>query len=188
MNFAALLTKYMKRIGISDQQLADRIEERLPYNRERKTSRQTIYKWRTGETMRPTCEKVAKCAEVLRLDSRECNEFFQAAGCPAQNNYDYASEIEDGPLVPVTTRPIIHPRQFFGREALLKRIFNEWRQLPLQHVAVCGPKLSGKTSLLNYIRYIHNHNDNTLCQGQRYDWLKQRYSWVFVDFLQINRP
>jgi hypothetical protein len=80
--------------------------------------------------------------------------------------------------------PIIHPRQFFGRGRELRRLFNLWRRTPLQNAAIIGPRRSGKTSLLLYLRSITNTPESQLRCGQRADWLPEprRYRWVFVDF------
>jgi transcriptional regulator with XRE-family HTH domain/energy-coupling factor transporter ATP-binding protein EcfA2 len=98
--------------------------------------------------------------------------------------------IQDEPanrlFLPVTTRPIIHPAQFFGRETILERIFSAWQQIPLEHVVITGPRQSGKTSLLNYIKSIHESDKKTLREGQRYDWLPQKFNWVFVDFENVR--
>jgi TIR domain-containing protein len=80
--------------------------------------------------------------------------------------------------------PITHPRYFFGRERELKRLFGLWRGLPLQNAAIIGPRRSGKTSLLWYIKTITTTPPEQLRPGQRRDWLpqSQRYRWIFVDF------
>lgn len=66
--------------------------------------------------------------------------------------------------------PITRPGQFFGRERELKRLGMMLRQRPLQNAAIIGPRRSGKTSLLHYLRLA--------------DWLPQAkdYRWIFVDF------
>lgn len=80
--------------------------------------------------------------------------------------------------------PIIHPRNFFGRERQLRRLFNLWQRPPLQNAAVIGPRRSGKTSLLLYLKSITTTPASQLRPGQRHDWLPDptRYRWVFVDF------
>ena len=80
--------------------------------------------------------------------------------------------------------PIIHPRQFFGRERELKRLFNLWKRIPLQNAAIIGPRRSGKTSLLLYLKSITTTPPSHLRVGQRTDWLPEpeRYRWVLVDF------
>jgi hypothetical protein len=80
--------------------------------------------------------------------------------------------------------PIIHPREFFGRGRELRRLFNLWRRTPLQNAAIIGPRRSGKTSLLLYLRSITSTPESQLRRGQRADWLPEpgRYRWVFVDF------
>ncbi len=66
--------------------------------------------------------------------------------------------------------PITEPTQFFGRERELKRLGMMLRQRPLQNAAIIGPRRSGKTSLLHYLRLAN--------------WLPQaeNYRWIFVDF------
>ncbi|MCP4421047.1 MAG: AAA family ATPase [Chloroflexi bacterium] len=66
--------------------------------------------------------------------------------------------------------PITQPAQFFGRERELKRLGMMLRQRPLQNAAIIGPRRSGKTSLLHYLRLSK--------------WLPQAedYRWIFIDF------
>jgi len=66
--------------------------------------------------------------------------------------------------------PITEPAQFFGRERELKRLGLLLRQRPLQNAAIIGPRRSGKTSLLHYLRLA--------------DWLPQASGtrWIFIDF------
>lgn len=80
--------------------------------------------------------------------------------------------------------PITHPRLFFGRSTIVRRVFDLLRRLPLQNAAIIGPRRSGKTSLLHYVRAITTTPAAQLRIGQRNDWLEdsQRYSWVPVDF------
>lgn len=80
--------------------------------------------------------------------------------------------------------PIIHPKQFFGRAYELRRIFGLLRRFPLQNVALIGPRRSGKTSLLHYLRQICTTPLTELRPGQANHWLPQaeRYRWLFVDF------
>lgn len=80
--------------------------------------------------------------------------------------------------------PILSPNQFFGREAQLKRIFGLLSHFPLQHIAIIGPRRSGKTSLLHYVRQITTTAPSRLRSGQKHGWLRQpdAYRWVYVDF------
>ena len=96
---------------------------------------------------------------------------------PAQPPAEDASPFIAGP-------PIMHPRGFFGREREIRRIFGLLKQLPLQNAAIIGPRRSGKTSLLQYLKNITVTPSDQLRAGQRNDWLPQpeRYRWVFVDF------
>lgn len=80
--------------------------------------------------------------------------------------------------------PITHPHDFFGRERQLRRLFALWQRPPLQNAAIIGPRRSGKTSLLLYLKSITTTPTLQLRPGQRNDWLPEpeRYRWVFVDF------
>jgi cellulose biosynthesis protein BcsQ len=84
----------------------------------------------------------------------------------------------------VAGTPIDHPRHFFGRQKELKRIFGLLKRQPLQNVAIVGQRRSGKTSLLNYLRYITTVKSEELRLDQKSDWLDkpQAYRWIFVDF------
>ena len=84
----------------------------------------------------------------------------------------------------MTGPPITNPCQFFGRERELRRIFAWWRQAPMSHVALVGPKRCGKTSLLHYLARIHVTPPGDLRAGQKQDWLTSAkdYRWVWVDF------
>jgi hypothetical protein len=80
--------------------------------------------------------------------------------------------------------PIAHPGGFFGRELELKRIYSIWNRLPLQHVAVIGPRRSGKTSLLHFLERIHLTPPDQLRPGQARQWLAdlESHRVVFIDF------
>ena len=80
--------------------------------------------------------------------------------------------------------PITRPDRFFGREYELKRLFNLFRRRPLQNAAIIGPRRSGKTSLLHYLKNITTADPAQLRPGQRTDWLPQpeHVRWIFVDF------
>ena len=80
--------------------------------------------------------------------------------------------------------PISQPRHFFGRQRVLKRLFNLLKTHPLQNSAIIGQRRSGKTSLLNYLRRITLTSPEHLRPGQKSDWLPQpdNYRWIFVDF------
>lgn len=80
--------------------------------------------------------------------------------------------------------PITHPAHFFGRQYELRRLFNLLRHRPLQNAAIIGPRRSGKTSFLHYLRTITTTPANQLRPDQRQDWLPdpEQYQWVFIDF------
>jgi len=80
--------------------------------------------------------------------------------------------------------PITHPARFYGRTLILKRLFNLLRQRPLQNAAIIGPRRSGKTSLLHYLKNITAVTPDQRRHDQRVDWLSNpaQYRWIFVDF------
>jgi hypothetical protein len=88
----------------------------------------------------------------------------------------------------ITGTPIEHPKNFFGREKELKRLFNLLKTRPLQNAAIIGKRRSGKTSLLNYLRRITTTPVEQLRPGQKCDWLPnpEAYRWIFVDFQDVR--
>jgi hypothetical protein len=104
---------------------------------------------------------------------------------PLPDYQDGLREIDAHRLVPfVIGPPIVHPRQFFGREYELRRIFGLLKHFPLQNAAIIGPQRSGKTSLLHYLKHITVTSPAQLRPGQRTGWLSdpRQYAWIFVDF------
>src|SRR5262245_23918317 len=70
-NFSQLLNRYIQQAGISDTELA----------RSLGVSRQTIFRWREGQTGRPRRrEDVLVIAQKLRLTPAERDELLLAAG------------------------------------------------------------------------------------------------------------
>jgi hypothetical protein len=176
-SFSQLLNAYINRHGINITDLAKKTQIR----------RETLARWISGEVSRPRQrEDILCCAEQLDLDPQECNQFLIAAGFlesslpPPLDLPISLVSFNHSPFV--VGPPITEPRQFFGREYLLKRIFNIWGSIPLQHIAIVGLKRSGKTSLLHYLRRIIDTPKEQLRHGQRNNWLTPGYQWVFVDF------
>lgn len=103
---------------------------------------------------------------------------------PALLDEDAVSAILLADSVFVVGTPITQPRQFFGRQRIVKRLFNLLKTRPLQNAAIIGQKRSGKTSLLNYLQTITLTPVEQLRVGQRNDWLPnpEAYRWIFVDF------
>jgi hypothetical protein len=79
--------------------------------------------------------------------------------------------------------PITDPRHFFGREHELKRLLNLFKNPPLQNAAIIGPRRSGKTSLLQYLKNITTVPSQPRL-GKRFAWLPEpgNCRWIFVDF------
>jgi len=108
--------------------------------------------------------------------SRLLNQLSRAAPPPV-------SAVQESSAFTVGT-PITYPRDFFGRERQLRRLFALWQRPPLQNAAIIGPRRGGKTSLLLYLKSITTTPAAQLRPSQRHDWLPQpsRYRWVYVDF------
>jgi hypothetical protein len=180
-SFAELLITYMKRSGISNAEFASKIKVR----------RDVLLEWLTDDVSLPLeQDEVLRCAIHLNLSHDEGNQLLSVAGfepvgitqpdtiipgLPISLTSMHSSPFVIGP-------PITEPHQFFGREYVLKRIFEVWKYTPLQHIAIVGLKRSGKTSLLHYLRHIIDTPIEKLRPGQRNDWLIPGYQWVFIDF------
>jgi hypothetical protein len=180
-SFAELLMTYMKRSGISNAEFASKIKVR----------RDVLLEWLTDNVSLPLeQDEVLRCAIHLNLSHDERNELLGVAG------FEPVGITQPDALIPglpisftsmhsspfVIGPPITEPHQFFGREYVLKRIFEVWKYTPLQHIAIVGLKRSGKTSLLHYLRHIIDTPIDKLRPGQRNDWLIPGYQWVFIDF------
>ncbi len=127
---------------------------------------------RTVETMRFPSFKTFKLSKA------------QSPSSPAKAGSDSVASSTGAPQTSpfIVGPPIAHPRNFFGRERVLKRLFRLLNSHPLQNAAIVGPRRSGKTSLLNYLRTITTAQQ--LRDGQKSDWIPnpERYRWIFVDF------
>ncbi|MEB3179532.1 MAG: ATP-binding protein [Nostocaceae cyanobacterium] len=96
------------------------------------------------------------------------------------------TSLDDSPFI--TGPPITHPREFFGREKELKRLFNLLKKRPLQNAAIIAKRRLGKTSLLHYLKTITTTPAQQLRPQQKHDWLPnpENYKWIFVDFQDVR--
>lgn len=80
--------------------------------------------------------------------------------------------------------PVGNPANFFGRNNHLTRIFGWWQQPPFGHVALIGPRRSGKTSLLQHLEPISGDCAIDTRRNQKCQWLQQapEYHWVTINF------
>ncbi|MFL5805561.1 MAG: ATP-binding protein [Roseiflexaceae bacterium] len=203
--FGHLLTEAVYRIRSIEAKSIAIVQDELGYTMGRETGGSAIEYWRKNHVPTSPDEVEQLAREIVRrtdlsrvwieqfLKSTDyprwralCDELFPPLPpplpAPPPQLESYSMEM---PLAPfVAGPPIMHCRQFFGREDELRRIFGVLGRFPLQHIAVIGPQRSGKTSLLHYLKSITRTPPQQLRPGQRADWLKQadRYRWVFVDF------
>ena len=80
--------------------------------------------------------------------------------------------------------PIEQPHLFFGRTDQLTRVFGWWQQPPLSHIALIGPRRSGKTSLLKHLPTIPTAVPSSLRADQKRDWLSspEQVRWIDINF------
>ena len=210
--FGRLLTEAVYRIELSDSKSIQIVQDELGYALERESGGSAIEYWRKGHIParqidverlaraivqrgalgRDWLERFLKSADHANTAAL-CDELLPIAiaiPAPAQpflsrNRRAFPHESafvrELAPFV--VGPPILHCRQFFGRQAELKRLFDGVGRFPLQNIALIGRHRSGKTSLLHHIRTITTATPDQVRHGQRTNWLKQpdRYRWVFVD-------
>ena len=194
LRFDELLIKYMSKKGIAVPELANAIPR---VDKPKETlSRKAIYDWRKpprplGEGTLPSeREYVLKLAEVLGLTPTERNQLLDAVkrGYLEREQFVKAKlfepEMIDDTAPCVVGVPVYNPRQFFGRERELKIIFDLWTRFPLLHIALIGPKCSGKTSLLYYLQAINQVDPHELRPQQRHNGLKAlpRFRFAQVNF------
>ncbi len=200
-SFATLLTKLMKERELSDQKLVDEITAILQkekqngqvpgsprkFKNEMKDTitKTTIYNWKTGRVKRPECCLVRACGKALKLNPEQSDEFLAMARCGGPLPW---FELNDLPCMPVVGTPVKHPYQFFGREELLGRIQWAWNKMVPEHIMVVGPRRSGKTSLLHYLKNISQAT--RLREGQPQGWppgwcqsrLTRGFRFALIDF------
>jgi hypothetical protein len=197
--FAELLSIAVRTIAARENKTIASVQDELGYALGRETGGSCIEYWRKGHVPASLHEAEKLARELIRRDGlsrMQSKQFLNSAGHPYPGDaLDELYLLLDGEpservrsvseLSPfVVGPPVTASRQFFGRERELTRIFGLWQRFPLQHMAVIGPKRSGKTSLLHYAKNITRAAPAELRPGQRTDWLAQpeRYRWVFVDF------
>lgn len=140
-------------------------------------------RWLQAELGVDVSEQTAELAEQIRRQEWPASRLARPAAAPPAA---IAPSVPPLPAPPpfIAGPPITHPARFFGREREMRRLFNLLRQRPLQNAAIIGPKRSGKTSLLHYLKAITTIPPDQLRPGQTQAWLADpaRYRWVFVDF------
>jgi hypothetical protein len=211
--FAQLLTRAIRRIALQENNKIQIVQDELGYALGRDSGGAAIEYWRKKHVPAREADVDDLARELVRrgglTNHAELEQFLLYADLP--NPRALATEIltelghlaetrpgrfTDDPFMdpdsppldehPVFLAgpPIMHPRFFFGRERELKRLFNLLKHRPLQNAAIIGPRRSGKTSLLHYLRQITLTPSDQLRPNQRRDWLARpgQYRWLLVDF------
>jgi transcriptional regulator with XRE-family HTH domain len=185
--FAPLLRRHRRDAGLTQEALAERAGISL----------RAVSDLERGIYRTPHRDTVALLAQALGLTQQE-TAFLEASvvrlrGPASPPDGRSAGDQPPLPVLPppveqlspfVAGPPIVHPARFFGHERILKRLFALWRLPPFQNAALIGPRRSGKTSLLLYLRSITTTSPDRLRPGQRRDWLAapESYRWIYVDF------
>jgi hypothetical protein len=209
--FAQLLTQAVRRIALNENSKIQIIQDELGYTLGRDAGGSAIEYWRKGHVPARLAE-VETLAQVLierggLTTQIQLEQFLAFADHPQPtrlNDKMLPALPQHSPITTVSSNvitlpnypppdehptfiagpPITHPRHFFGRERELKRLFNLLKRRPLQNAAIIGPRRSGKTSLLNYLKSITSAPSAHLRPNQRTDWLSTpaQYQWILVDF------
>jgi len=209
--FAQLLTQAVRRITLLEDSKIQIIQDELGYALGRDAGGSSIEYWRKGHVPSNLAEIEDLARELVQrgglTNPSELEQFLTYADHPSpailinemlpylkqhtpagasftgETDYHGVPSLEEHPAF-IVGPPITHPRHFFGREREINRLFNLLKRRPLQNAAIIGPRRSGKTSLLNYLKTITITAPVQLRANQRCDWLPtpEQYQWVLVDF------
>lgn len=193
--FAQLLTQAVRTIAARENKTIASVQDDLGYALGRDGGSSIEY-WRKAHVPADSADVTRLVQTLIQragLTAAEAQRFLKAGGQPQNDRASSTPTLLTRPSPPTHARPqafspfvagppITQPRQFFGRERELKRMFGLWRRFPMQHIAIIGPKRSGKTSLLHYVRTINQTQPRDLRPNQRNDWLPTPVRWAFVDF------
>lgn len=208
--FAQALTQAVRRIAWRDDSQIQIVQDELGYALGREAGGSAIEYWRKGHVPARLEDVEALARELVQraglTSTTELERFLTYADHPnaARRAAEILPELEPlpapaaAPVEEVTPGsppleehppfiagpPITHPRYFFGRERALKRLFNLLKRRPLQNAAIIGPRRSGKTSLLHYLKQVSTTPPAQLRPRQQTDWLPrpEQYRWILVDF------
>jgi hypothetical protein len=193
-HFGELLSKAVRHIANQENKPIAVVQDELGFALGRNAGGSAIEYWRRGHFPADLADLEELARELTGrqgLDRAECHQFLRSGDHPTPDllleelfttSQPAQAAAELSPFV--VGPPITTPRQFFGRQRELQRIFHLWQQLPLEHVAIVGLRRSGKTSLLYYLKQITTTCPTELRPDQRFDYLPQpeHVRWVLVDF------
>jgi hypothetical protein len=204
--FAELLSQAIRRIALERKCTLAKIQREVGQAIGRR-GQHTVDYWQRGHIPAKTADVECLARELVRRNGfqspDELRQFLECAQFP--ESYTLCREIFASfpPLWPERPtfsgdcpfktapfqngRPILRPHQFFGRGSALEHTFQQLGHLPLPHIAIIGPRSSGKTSFLHYLKSISTTSPAELRPGQKQDWLPQpdAYRWVYIDFQSV---
>lgn len=205
--FAHLLTQAVRRITLQENSQIQIVQDELGYALGRDAGGSAIEYWRKGHVPAQLDELENLARELAQrgglVNPKELEQFLtfadhpspaaltnemsphlqQSAFASTETGYRDTPPLEEHPSF-IAGPPITHPRYFFGREREVKRLFHLFKRRPLQNAAIIGPRRSGKTSLLHYLKSITTTPPNQLRPMQTNNWLPapEQYHWILVDF------
>lgn len=179
--FGSALKIAVRKIALFKNKNIALVQDELGFALGRESGGASIQFWERGNIPARERDIETLKQELLKQDGltrEEAVQFCNYAGYPELDEEQVQAFIA-GP-------PIIRPRHFFGREYELKRLFDLWKHvnIPMQNAAVIGPRGSGKTSLLFYLKNITSTTTSQLRPNQRVNWLPkpENYRWIYADF------
>ncbi len=190
LEFAQLFSSFMDRAGYTDTYLA----------RETGIVRQTIFRWKqAGSKFTPRRNSILRCAQVLKLSEKECNELLTATQLDklTKTEAEYLQtevkylQIEGKKLTSSFFEGLISPfiigmpvpiEKFFGRRYEIDYIAEILSQPPIQNIFITGARTVGKTSLLHYLHYIKYEKGEV----KRNDRHFQSIPMALVDFQDVR--
>jgi len=196
--FGRLLTEAIYSIKATQGKNVSTIEYELniAIGRETESLTTAIGYWRRGHIPKSPLDVFNLAQAIVHrhgFDFSKCEKFLRIADypnpskvaqsiCGSLDTPNIGSALSTNPFI--VGPPIESPQQFFGRHQEVKQIFSTLNRHPLQHFALIGPRRSGKSSLLKYIRKTCYTTEADLRASQSNNWLKQpgAYQWVNIDF------
>lgn len=201
VQFGELLSEVLLQIKAKTKRTLAALQDELGYAVGRESGGNYIEYLRKGHVPGEVVELERLVYALLKLDRQRetlnqtiCGRLLKLGGHPQPDvcSHEWFGDTDELALDGLLTEmkpfvvgpPIKHPRQFFGRNRELRRIFSSLRRSPLEHYAIIGKRRSGKSSLLHYLRTITTTPSSELRLGQKQDWLATpaAFRWVYINF------
>lgn len=189
--FAALLTEAIQLVKVKTKRPIRQIQDEIGHEMGRNGGSSIEY-WRKGHVPKKLedTEKLTKALFVRNgLTAKTLEPFLISAGHPNPQAFSetlwrvptiasQSQSTEKRERHPFIVGPPIHdPKQFFGREKILRSIFSLWMKDPLHSVVVLGPRRSGRTSLLYRLESLLQNLSTYVKSASQ-----EQFRTVYIDF------